>query len=212
MSVRVAVIDYGAGNILNLARALAHLGVDYDVLTIPPGNPADYSHVVLPGAGSFQFGMHSLRARGLDDFLLAWEHAQQPILGICLGMHLLADIGFEGGEAEGLGIIPGTVNRINVQTVADSNVRLPHVGWARVQPVDNTEPSGVNRPGRAWDAYFTHSYHFEPDSARAVTAWVEFGKTRLVASVRTGHVSGFQFHPEKSGANGLTRIGSWLRS
>ena len=94
MSARVAVIDYGAGNILNMARALAHLGVDYQVLAAPPGNPAEFSHVVLPGVGSFGFEMHNLRAHGLDDFLRSWADAQRPILGVCLGMHLLADVGF----------------------------------------------------------------------------------------------------------------------
>ncbi len=207
MTVRasVAVVDYGAGNLRSVQQALLHLGAQVEMVS-DPDRLVGFSHVVLPGVGSFRRAMASIVERGLDQLLRQRVAEGVPLLGICLGMQLLASRSSEDGETPGLGLIEGDVDRFAFDS-ASAGLKIPHVGFAAVKPSSQSRLfSGF---GSDVDFYFTHSYRLQckrPDSV-ASTAW--HGET-YVAAVEQGALAGTQFHPEKSQANGLRLLANFL--
>ena len=180
--MRVAVCEYGAGNVRSVAIALERLGADV-VCTSEPDGVRTAAVAVLPGVGSAASAMEGLRARGLDAALRARVAAGRPTLGICLGLQLALETSEEDGGVEGLGILPGRAVRLRAG-------RVPRIGWAPVEP-----------DGSAY--YFAHSYAAE---TAAATAFSE----GIVAEARAGAFVGVQFHPEKSGAAGARFLESCL--
>jgi imidazole glycerol phosphate synthase glutamine amidotransferase subunit len=172
--VKVAVCDYGAGNVRSVLAAFARLDADVCVAEAPPAI-ATADLAVLPGVGSAASAMTVLRERGLDQALRARIARGGPTLGICLGLQLALDRSDEDGGVEGLGLIPGRAVRLRTG-------RVPRIGWAQVDP-----------GGEAY--YFAHSYAAETPAASATSEGI-------VAEVRFGSFVGVQFHPEKSGAAG----------
>lgn len=204
--IRVAVIDYGMGNIDSVVRALEICGATPSV-TSQEEEIAQAAAVVLPGVGSFSDGMNQLRNKGLVEILDRQVLDKGvPFLGICLGMQLLATRGTEGGETPGLGWIPGTVRRLSPEGEGE---RIPHVGWNEVR-FQGSEPlfTGI---ASGCDFYFTHSYHFIPESPAHVTARTPYCG-HLVAAVRRGSIQGVQFHPEKSQKAGMRLLQNFLRT
>ena len=193
--LKVVVVDYGLGNTHSVANAVAFLGYAPSVTADPTAlDRADA--LVLPGVGAFEPAMQTLRARGLVDLLGELVVAKRkPILGICLGMQLMADDSEENGHHAGLGWIPGHVRRLQVP----SEYSVPHVGWNDVQLL-RRDPL-FNRTGDAPNFYFDHSYHFacEPAFQAAVCDYAG----PVTAAVQRDNVFGVQFHPEKSQASGL---------
>jgi imidazole glycerol-phosphate synthase subunit HisH len=205
---RVVVIDYGLSNLDSLARAVQECGGS-PIVTERRDSVRDATQIILPGVGVFRQAMHNLRERGLDEAL----HEQVvgegiPLLGICLGMQLLASVGCEGGDAPGLGLIDGEVKRL----VPDGpSARIPHMGWNEVH-FDPDHPGAAAlfaglRPGQ--DFYFVHSYHFVPARQRAT-----IGRTPycggFTAAVGSGRLFGVQFHPEKSQKAGFRVLQNFL--
>ncbi|WP_374324113.1 imidazole glycerol phosphate synthase subunit HisH [Azonexus sp.] len=190
----IGVIDIGIGNLGSLRNALYSQGWD----TQPVRTPDEFneiSHLILPGVGSFATAMQRLSQSRLLEAIRDFAASGRPILGICLGMQLLAEFGSEGGETEGLGLVPG-----RVVPLAVSDLRLPHVGWnnahqSRKHPVLDGIRDDV-------DFYFVHSYRFVAADTSAVIAQTEYGET-FPSIVGKSNVIGTQFHPEKSQANGL---------
>lgn len=205
VGARVAIVDYGAGNLRSVQQALLHLGAEVDVVA-DPERLVGFSHVVLPGVGSFRRAMASIQARGLDQLLRQLVTESVPLLGICLGMQLLASRSSEDGETPGLGLIEGDVDRFAFDS-ASTGLKIPHVGFAAVTPVAHSRLfSGF---GAEVDFYFTHSYRLQckrPDPV-AATSW--HGEP-YVAAVEQGVLAGTQFHPEKSQANGLRLLANFL--
>jgi imidazole glycerol-phosphate synthase subunit HisH len=202
VSDTVALIDYGAGNLRSAARALEKAGARV-VVTDDPAVIAAAARIVLPGVGAFAQCIGQLRAHTGIEAALNEAVMQRgvPFLGICVGMQLLASEGHEHGVHKGLGWLPGVVNRLQP---ADSALKIPHMGWNRVEAVNGADvPSG--------DAYFVHSYAFTPDDPADVQAVADHGG-RFAAIVRRGHITGVQFHPEKSQAYGLAFLSNWLKS
>lgn len=183
MSATVAVVDYGAGNLGNARRALATLGFR-DVLVRTPAELPPEGPIVLPGVGAHGAAMETLAGGGLADALRAAAAAGRTVIGICLGLQLLFERSEESNEAAGLGILRGTVRRLD-----PGDRPLPHLGWC---------PVGQRRT----PYYFAHSYRVVPADATIVSAWATWGEA-FPAMVRAGAVAGVQFHPERSGAAGL---------
>ncbi len=198
----VALVDYGAGNLRSAARALEKAGAQV-VVTDDPGVIASAARIVLPGVGAFAQCIGQLRAHsGIEAALNEAVNGRGvPFLGICVGMQLLAGEGHEHGVHKGLGWLPGVVRRL---VPADPAMKIPHMGWNRVEAVNGADlPSG--------DAYFVHSYAFTPNDPADVQAVSDHGG-RFAAIVKRGHITGVQFHPEKSQAYGLAFLNNWLKS
>ena len=201
MSDLVAVVDYGAGNLRSAARALAAAGAGEVLVTSDPGRIAAADRIVLPGVGAFAQCVTALRgAAGIEPALAeAVLGRKVPFLGICVGMQLLATQGHEHGVHQGLGWLPGTVTRL---TPDDSALKIPHMGWNEVRAAND---SGAAQG----QAYFVHSYRFDPDDAADVRATSDHGGIFPAIVVR-GNITGVQFHPEKSQAYGLAFLKAWL--
>ncbi|MCL6552109.1 MAG: imidazole glycerol phosphate synthase subunit HisH [Firmicutes bacterium] len=197
----MAVVDYGAGNLRSVTRALAAAGGAPRLVTGPDGL-AGAGLVVVPGVGAFAPAMRRLRAAGMVEALRAVARAGVPVLGLCLGMQLLFDESDEGGGAtEGLGILRGVVRRL------PAGVKVPHMGWNTLE-VARPDPVVAGLPEPAY-VYFVHSYAVQPADPAVVVAWSTHG-ARFPAIVRAGTVVGFQFHPEKSSRLGARLLANLL--
>ena len=202
MPETLALVDYGAGNLRSAARALARAGARV-VVTDDPAVIAGAARIVLPGVGAFAQCIGQLREKsGIEAALNEAVNGRGvPFLGICVGMQLLASEGHEHGVYKGLGWLPGKVERL---TPSDPTLKIPHMGWNRVEAVNGADVT-------SGDAYFVHSYAFTPEDAADVQAVYDHGG-RFAAIVKRGHITGVQFHPEKSQAYGLAFLSNWLSS
>lgn len=196
----IAILDYGMGNRASVQNALAFLGHE-SVVTQDPMIIGNATHLILPGVGAFGDGMRAIRERGLDRVMAEEIAKGKPLLGICLGMQLLASKGEEGGLHDGLGFIPGTVKRLTA-----GELRIPHVGWNDVAPKSDEVLFAGTEPNVF---YFVHSFALKADDEADVIATCDYG-SRFVAAVRRGNIMGVQFHPEKSQASGLRVLKNFL--
>ncbi len=189
----IAIVDYGAGNIFSVKNALDYLGLE-SKLTDDIAEIEAADKIILPGVGAFPAAMKMLRAKGLDA-VLKEQAKKKPLLGICLGMQMLLSKSYEFEECEGLGLIEGSVDRIDAPGLI-----IPHMGWNKLE-IENDCPLLKNL-GDAPFVYFVHSYAAKC-ADKALAAWCEYGG-RVPAMVWDGNlVFGAQFHPEKSGEVGL---------
>jgi glutamine amidotransferase len=199
----IAIVDYGAANLLSISRALAAVGATAEVTDQPPAIAAAEA-VVLPGVGAAGAAMERLRATGADAALRQAVAAGRPLLGLCLGMQLLFDHLAEDDVA-GLGILPGTV-----PLLPRGDWKIPHMGWNTLtwRPgAPGTDLFAGLEPGVA--VYFVHSYHCLPARPELAVAFTEHGGP-VCAAVAAAAVHGLQFHPEKSGPVGLRLLANWL--
>jgi imidazole glycerol-phosphate synthase subunit HisH len=192
----VAIVNYGMGNLASVRRAFQDLGQE-TFIAVDPKALGRATHVVLPGVGAFGDGMRSLRDGGWVSCLEELANERRvSLLGICLGMQMLAARSFEGEETLGLALIPGDVRRLSE---LGCGLRIPHVGWNEVR---------LTRPDvlfegipSATDFYFVHSYAFVPARGEHLLATTPYD-TEFAAAVRKDNVFGCQFHPEKSSKAG----------
>jgi glutamine amidotransferase len=193
--MNIGIVDVGIGNIGSLRGALYSQGWDTQTVATP-NDLANITHLFLPGVGSFTDAMQRLHAVGLVDPIRKHAAQGRPMMGICLGMQLLAASGVEGGGAEGLGLIPGEVVPLEI----DSKLRLPHVGW-NVLHAQRQHPlmKGIRTDV---DFYFVHSYFFNAECDTDIVGTTEYGIS-YPSFVANNSVVGVQFHPEKSQRNGL---------
>lgn len=206
MTSSVAVVDYGAGNILNVLRAFLSQGVATELVS-DPAQLGKFTHVVVPGVGSFDYGMEHLTRRKLGDEIVSWAQSGRPVLGICLGMQLLAKRGYENGITPGLGLISGDIVHLREHRPATSGARVPHTGWSELTW---REGGGQPQSHQLGTAYFNHSYVLSNAVDAEVVATTSFGGVDIPVAVRSGSVFATQFHPEKSGEAGLRLLKSWL--
>ena len=197
----IAIIDYGAGNIRSIEKALEHVGAVVQV-TGDPTAVASAQAVVLPGVGSGGAAMARMRQRGLDDAIRQAIQQGKPFLGICLGMQLLADHHAEG-EVDGLGLFRGEVRQI------PHGPKIPHMGWNQVRPLHAGLPIFASIPEDTY-FYFAHSYYVEPQDQQGVAAVTDYGSPYCSVIV-TERVWGTQFHPEKSGSVGLQLLKNFVK-
>jgi len=208
----VAIIDYGMGNLLSVARGLEHCGAEVRV-TSDPKEILAASRVVLPGVGAFANGMIELRRNGLDDVVREVAAKEAPLLGICLGMQMLLDESEEFGVNQGLGLIPGKVIPIPSTTVDGHPQKIPHIGWNSLELPDGRQDWNGTlldkvSPGDA--VYFVHSFMVNPTVQEYRLADCYYGGIPISASINKDNIFGCQFHPEKSGTIGLNVLKSFL--
>ena len=197
---RIAVLDYGIGNLRSAQKALEHVGARAE-LTTDASVAFSADAVVLPGVGAFGACMDSLRASGLESVVHHVVESGKPFLGICVGMQMLFDSSEEDARARGLGVIPGTV-----QWIPDS-VQRPQMQWNQLT-VRREDPLLAGLGEHPW-MYFVHSFHGVPTHDEDVVATVKYGETLNVA-FRRGNVFATQFHPEKSAQAGLALLKNFV--
>ena len=199
---RVAVLDYGIGNLRSAQKALERVGADA-VLTADASVTASADAVVLPGVGAFGACMNALRAAGLESVVHDSVARGVPFMGICVGMQMLFDSSEEDETATGLGIIPGSVQWLS------SDVPRPQMQWNQIN-ITKTDVLFTGLEERPW-MYFVHSLHGVPTDINDVAATVRYGETLNVA-FRRNNVFATQFHPEKSATAGLQLLKNFVKS
>jgi glutamine amidotransferase len=212
-SPHVLVIEAGLGNLGSVCAALQRLGVNATRLGTPAANAAElpFTHLLLPGVGSFHAGMAALQRRGWDRWILnSWLPTRRPMLGICLGMQLLASRGVEGSASgepvAGLDLIAGDVGLL----MAGPDLVLPHVGWNSVRWRQPDLPLAAGFP-QGGDVYFVHSYVFAPSLPQQALATCDYGAAfTAVVGNPAANVWGMQFHPEKSQKLGRRLLQNFL--
>ena len=197
----ITVVDYGRGNLYSLSHALSHIGVEH-VVSDRPRDIAAATVIVLPGVGAFADAMDELAARDLILLLRDAVARGVPLLGICLGMQILAATSEEFGVREGLGIIPGSVHTLP-EPGGPNGIRIPNMGWRKLTL--HRQDSLCHGLSKEIMAYFVHSYGFFPEDD-FIVATSDVNGVAVPAVVRRRHVVGCQFHPEKSGPVGLKML------
>jgi glutamine amidotransferase len=197
----IAIIDYGAGNMHSIARALEYVGAQVQVID-DPTRVREAEAVVLPGVGAAGTAMKQMVAKGLDEAIRQATFDGKPFLGICLGMQLLADHHAEG-EVDGLRLFPGEVRLI------PQGPKIPHMGWNQVSPMQDNLAIFEGIPPESY-FYFAHSYYVEPEDQAGVAGTTDYGSPYCSVIV-TERVWGTQFHPEKSGELGLKMLRNFVK-
>ena len=201
--MKVIVIDYKMGNLGSVRRSLEECGANV-LISQNPEDLKEASHIVLPGVGAFHTGMTNLEREGWIAPIKDAIKSGTPLLGICLGMQLLAEKGNEGSACEGLGFLGGEVKRLQSK---NSEEKIPHVGWNEVYPTKQNRlfqgiPSGT-------DFYFVHSYCFKVSDEDREMAYTPYCG-RFTSAVMEDNIFGVQFHPEKSSKPGLRLLKNFL--
>lgn len=192
-----AIVDYGVGNLFSLSSSLKSLGLETEI-TRDAEKLRAADRIILPGVGAFGDAKAKLDDTGLVPVLLE-EAERKPFLGICLGMQLLFDRGFEYGEHPGLGLVPGQVVDLHNE-LEDKTLKVPHMGWNSLQIVKDDPLFKYFRDGEY--VYYVHSFYAK-DCAASTLGTSRYGNVAVTGAVRNGNVWGTQFHPEKSGDAGL---------
>jgi glutamine amidotransferase len=200
---RIAIVDYGMGNLRSVAQALRHVAPDADVkITQSSSAIDDADRVVLPGQGAMPDCMANLRASGLVDALLR-ASSRKPLLGVCIGEQMLSDFSDEG-DTPGLGLIPGRCVRFSPHVPSD-RLKVPHMGWNNVRQARDQDGNGhvlwAGIPDDAW-FYFVHSYYVQPVTSSDVAGVTQYGGS-FTSAIARANIFATQFHPEKSAQAGL---------
>jgi glutamine amidotransferase len=190
----IGIVDYGMGNLRSVYNAIVFLGFEAKLVS-KTEDFNELSHLIIPGVGAFSSAMSNLNEANLIDPIKTFIASGKPVLGICLGMQLLASFGFEPNESEGLNIIEGKVVKFQLE-----DKRIPHVGWNSINLTRKHYLfEGVKK---GVDFYFVHSFYFDAKNAEDILAYCEYSMN-FPAIVSKNNVTGIQFHPEKSQKNGL---------
>ena len=193
----IAIIDYGMANLRSVQKAFEHVGTHAQIISTPQEiEQAD--KIVLPGVGAFQDAIRTLREKELAEPIVRHIQRGKPFLGICLGLQMLFDVGYEDGEHRGLGVLKGKCVRFDVDETI--GLKVPHMGWNQLNvrkpsPILRDLPAGCG-------VYFVHSYHVVPDEQSVIATTTDYGQP-FVSSVWRDNLVATQFHPEKSQKVGM---------
>lgn len=204
---KIIVLDYGLGNVRSVANALRTIGAAPDV-TRDQVSMASADGLVIPGVGAFPRAMENLAQTGLVGQVVDFVASGRPVLGICVGMQMLFEVGLEFGRTPGLGLIPGAVEKI---PVLSAEGRLPHIAWSTVSATSQGRAvllAGLTDAEMRF--YFVHSYAAVGVPDEALLATADYLGHRITAAVQRGQVFGTQFHPEKSGPSGLRLLANFV--
>lgn len=193
----LSIIDYGMANLRSVQKGFESVGVRAGIIS-KPEEIAKSDKIVLPGVGAFQDAVATLRSSGLAEPIVAHIKAGKPFLGICLGLQMLFDVGYEDGEHQGLGVLGGTCVRFDVDDAF--GLKVPHMGWNQLNvqkpsPILRDLPAGCG-------VYFVHSYHVVPTDPSIIATTTDYGRP-FVSSIWKDNIVATQFHPEKSQKVGL---------
>jgi glutamine amidotransferase len=194
--MNIGIINYGLGNLGSISKVFDVLNCKSSIVS----NKEEFdlcSHLILPGVGAFSEAMLNIRKYNFDKYLIEAKQKNVPILGICLGMQLLADVGYEFEKSKGLSFIQGSVEKMVPKF---ENIKIPHIGWNEII-IKNKSPILENIPNQS-DFYFVHSYHFKTKESVNDIAITKHGDD-YVSVIQKDMVFGVQFHPEKSSSYGL---------
>lgn len=211
MTKQVVVVDYGIGNVFSVCNALSRIGAS-PILSGDPVVIAKAERVILPGVGAFSKAMENLRRQGLDDAIANFIDTGRPFLGICIGMQVLMERSTEFGDHAGLGHIKGSVERIPNISGSGSRVKVPNIGWSQVNNVSRLfDKKSSCIPNKQSYFYFVHSYMCKPVNEENLIATASYGGNKITAIVGRDNIFGVQFHPERSGLNGINFLKIFVR-
>ena len=209
----LVIIDYGAGNLLSVQRALKYLGLE-PVISSDANIISSASKMILPGVGAFGDAMNALHHMRLVEPIKLAASNGIPILGICLGMQLLLDESEEFGVSRGLGLIPGKVLQLSQKNGMPDDVKIPNIGWRRLLVEKNDSFENRNASRFKGDLskyyYFVHSYYFEPNSDKNILGSTYYGDN-FASAIFSENIMGVQFHPEKSHSNGIQLLSNFAK-
>jgi glutamine amidotransferase len=208
----VTIVDYGVGNLRSVRRAFEFCSADVRVSS-DADEIANAERLVLPGVGAFGGCMNELHQRQLIEPVRRFVATGRPFLGICVGMQILLSVGEEFGEHQGLGFIPGRVQRIPDKGIDGKKHVLPFIGWAPLlRPVsyDSWDDTVLKHVPEGSSMYFVHSYVARPENKDVILAEYDYNGIRVTAAITKDNLTGVQFHPEKSGEAGLNLIRKFL--
>lgn len=207
---RVGVLDYGAGNLMNVLRAIEHLGFAHELVERPEDLRA-ISKLIIPGVGAYNAAMGAISQLGMVEPIRKHAERGNPVFGICLGMQLLFDRSFEFVETQGLGLIGGDIIKLSMADQQFENYKLPHIGWNSLK-IHSPTSYLLEDVEDGSSVYFVHSYKAKLKDANDLIASCEYAGNLIPAVVQRGNIMGCQYHPEKSGKAGLRMLSSFLRS
>lgn len=201
----IGILDYGMANLRSVQNAFAQVGHSAGILKTPD-DIRRCDRLVLPGVGAFADAVATIRNDGFESPIREHIRAGKPFLGICLGLQMLFDVGYEDGEHRGLGIVAGKCVRFDVDTTM--GLKVPHMGWnqltvKRASPILKDLPDGAG-------VYFVHGYHVEPAEASVIATTTDYGRP-FVSSIWRDNIVATQFHPEKSQSVGLAMLKNFAR-
>lgn len=197
----IGIVDYNAGNITSVERALKSLGIEY-ILSKKPEDLKDCDKLIFPGVGDAAYAMAQLKETGFDHFLKDWAAAGKPLLGICLGSQIIFDFS-EEGDTPCLGLIKGKIRHFDklLPDAEKKDLKIPHMGWNNLTRKNGGSYIFENVPENS-DFYFVHSYVICPEEDSVIKAYADYG-VQVPSVVQSGSIVACQFHPEKSGKCGL---------
>ena len=206
MQKRIAVIDYGFGNIKSVVNALKYCGTKPEVIARPQ-ELAEFKGAILPGVGSFGPAAKFLKNSGFDAALHEYANSGKMLFGICLGFQLFFTKGYENGEFDGLNLIPGSVKKFDFK---NADLKIPHMGWNSLEIAHTAEAGKMFKGIKNGEAfYFVHSYYAMPENKEQASSFCDYG-VRFCSSVAYKNIWGSQFHPEKSGDKGLAILNNFI--
>ena len=195
----IVIIDYGMGNLRSVKNALDFLGLESKISS-DEEEIRNADGLILPGVGAFPDAMETIEKLSLDKIIRGEVAKNKPLLGICLGMQLLFENGFEGLEKKGLGLLKGSI--VKMKDDKKNNIKIPHIGWNSL--IYNKKDELFNDIEEGKFVYYVHSYFVQGYNEDDLVAYSEYGENKIPGVVRCKNVMGAQFHPEKSGTIGLT--------
>ena len=203
VSELIGIVDYGVGNLHSITNAITHLGLKCEIISKGQAF-SKYSKVILPGVGAFPYAMHQISINGYDSEIYDFVKSGKHLLGICLGMQILASKSYEIEQTNGLGLLHAEVHSLRSIISSDLNPTIPNMGWRNIDLV-NSSCLIRNSASKQSFLYFAHSYAVKAEleiSSYITTTFSYFG-TNFISSIEKDNVNGLQFHPEKSGKLGI---------